>query len=448
MAWEKLKCRDDMCQYRANRHRFDTLLKMSKRNYYQNFQERLNTANTSDPTEFWNYINKLGPKKDRSIPECVRTDNDLFTDCDVVIDKWKNDFMNLFEKPIEVKTEYNGDFYEHVTRELNVLESEVLTNPNSANEILNSDFTEAELSATLAKLKNGKAHGIDELKNEILKQSGVKELILHLFNFCFRNSIIPSVWRQGILHPIPKSGMKDIYSPLCYRGLMLLCTLEKAYTSLLNQRFVKYCDKNKIINDEQAGFRKTYSCEEQIFNLSTAIRYGLNRSRSTYCCFIDIKKFFDWVDRKLLMFKLLQNNICGKFYLALKSIYQNTMCRVRLNNLESESFVINFGLLQGETFSPSLAGFYLNDLINVINEKSNGCLVGNTRVKILLYADDIVLLSNDVNDLQTQINLFDIWCKDWQITCNLEKTKICISVNLMCQDAIRLLTLVENLLIM
>ena len=41
----------------------------------------------------------------------------------------------------------------------------------------------------------------------------------------------------------------------------------KTYTSLLNQRIVKYCDGNNIIVDEQNGFRKGRSCSDHLFTI-------------------------------------------------------------------------------------------------------------------------------------------------------------------------------------
>ena len=241
---------------------------------------------------------------------------------------------------------------------------------------------------------------------------------------CFEKSLIPSVWRQGILHPIPKSGMKDIYTPTNYRGLMLICTLEKTYTSILSKRFNTFCIEHVLTSDKQAGFKPTFSCEEQIFNLYSVIKQNMNENKSTYCAFIDIRKFFDWVDRSLLLYKLAKNNVCGSFYSAVKCIYSTTNCTIRVNDMLSKSFNIESGLLQGETFSPSLAAFYLNDLIHLLKENSKGCSVKNSQLCILLYADDIVLMSDCEKDLQNQLCLFNNWCMDWQISCNLEKTKV------------------------
>ena len=45
-------------------------------------------------------------------------------------------------------------------------------------------------------------------------------------------------------------------------------------------------------------------------------------------------------------------------------------------------------------------------------------------INILLYADDIVLLAENEQDLQSLFFLVENWCKDWRLEVNLTKTNI------------------------
>ena len=111
-----------------------------------------------------------------------------------------------------------------------------LSNTNNFNASLDIPFTIAELLSSQAKLKNQKAVGIDLIPNEILKSDKISELLLHFVNFCFMNAIVPSLWQQAIIKPIPKSSAKDPYIPLNYRGISLLSSIYKLYSSMLNTR--------------------------------------------------------------------------------------------------------------------------------------------------------------------------------------------------------------------
>ena len=46
------------------------------------------------------------------------------------------------------------------------------------------------------------------------------------------------------------------------------------------------------------------------------------------------------------------------------------------------------------------------------------------KIGILLYADDIVLIAENENDLQLRIDILNKWCKHKALNVNFEKTKI------------------------
>ena len=71
---------------------------------------------------------------------------------------------------------------------------------------------------------------------------------------------------------------------------------------------------------------------------------------------------FDSVKRSLLWKKLLKYHIDGKLFKVIHSLYANAKSCVRLEHAESEFFVSNVGVRQGENLSPILFSLFLNDL--------------------------------------------------------------------------------------
>ena len=45
-------------------------------------------------------------------------------------------------------------------------------------------------------------------------------------------------------------------------------------------------------------------------------------------------------------------------------------------------------------------------------------------ISLLLYADDIVLLSENPENLQLMLNKVTEWCKKWRLQVNLDKSQI------------------------
>ena len=50
--------------------------------------------------------------------------------------------------------------------------------------------------------------------------------------------------------------------------------------------------------------------------------------------------------------------------------------------------------------------------------------VGDTNVSILLYADDIALISLTEQDTQRLLNTSHDWCQRWKVLINTEKSKV------------------------
>ena len=51
-------------------------------------------------------------------------------------------------------------------------------------------------------------------------------------------------------------------------------------------------------------------------------------------------------------------------------------------------------------------------------------LQATLNISVLLYADDIAILSETEAGMQTMLNKLDDWCRKWRITVNETKTKV------------------------
>jgi len=289
---------------------------------------------------------------------------------------------------------------------------------------LNQDIANDEIVLMVCKLKNNKACGIDGIPNEILKQRGVISILTEFMNMCFKYNLIPSLWTKSIIKPIPKSATKDPCVPLNYRGISLLSCVSKLMSGIMNDRICKYYDRAGLMVDEQNGFRKNRSCEEHIFTLTSIIRNRKGVGLPTFVAFIDLEKAFDRVDRTLLLYRLLCYNIDGKIYKIIKRMYTNTTSCLKLNNHFTDWFDVSSGVRQGDNLSPTLFSLLINDLATHINQLNKGIQVGQDNISILLYADDMVLISENERDLQIMLVAMNKWTDKWRLKVNIAKSKI------------------------
>ena len=101
--------------------------------------------------------------------------------------------------------------------------------------------------------------------------------------------------------------------------------------------------------------------------------------------------------------------------MALKSVYENVSCTVKVNYLYSDWFDVKTGVKQGCILSPTLPCTLAKEL----NSSAFGVQVNDRNVATLLCADDIVVLAPN---LQTLIDLIHNWCTTWGIKINSSKS--------------------------
>jgi hypothetical protein len=287
------------------------------------------------------------------------------------------------------------------------------------NSALNGNITIDEINSVIMHARSGSAYGYDRIPYDVLKSPNIIIVLHQLFQLVFDSGIIPSAWRKAIICPILKDQNSDKRVPLNYRGISLLSCISKLYTSLINKRLSRYLETEGILSDEQNGFRANRSCEDHIFTLNSVIR----NNKNVFTAFIDLRKCFDFIDREMLLYKLLLNRVDGKMYKSIKNIYASSSSCVRINGKLTEWFECNNGLKQGCNLSPTLFSVFANDLIKEINDLDLGITMGNVKLSLLLYADDIVFMADSEAKLQRMLDTLHDWCKRWRILINSDKSK-------------------------
>ena len=393
-----LRCKRDggdrqllLDHFRQCQYAFDKRYRLFKRRYQRGQLLYLEEIQSSSPQFFWSEINKLGPKRKKTIPmEIWGEDGNLIRETPQVLSKWEKDFATLFKSDA---VGFDDGFFQEMCQLKNNREKEMAEVSFQGNGDLNRVISMEEVLKVINKAKIGKATGIEDLTNEILKSPKLAQVLFNLFLNCFEYGRIPSVWFKSIISPIPKSSKNDPRIPLNYRGISLMSTVYKLYSSLLNERLMEYLEKEQLLVEEQNGFRRARACIDHIYTVCTIVRNRLKVNKSTYACFIDFQKAFDFVNRDLLALRLIQTGVDGKFYQAISSLYSAPQACVKVNEVFTNWFPTPSGVKQGDALSPTLFAVYINDLANQIKPLNCGVTCGSEQVSILLYADDIILLA-------------------------------------------------------
>jgi len=297
---------------------------------------------------------------------------------------------------------------------------------------LNMLFTNEEVSNVLKSFANNKAPGLDGIVIEMVKAG--KEILLpylvSLFNLILNTGTFPLEWSKAILMPLHKKGhTNDVNN---YRGIALLSVLGKVFTKCLTVRLSNYYETQKLMFEEQAGFRRGHSTIDQLFILQTCVTKYLSKPNGrVYCAYIDFSKAFDSVSHDHLFFKLIQDGVHGKFLSIMMSMYSQLKSCIKVENGKylSEWFQCKTGTRQGCMLSPTLFIIYLNIFLTECKElNSLGIYIDEQfhSLMLLLYADDMLEISDTVGRLQKLLNQLESFCSKWGLNVNLDKTKVMV----------------------
>ena len=88
------------------------------------------------------------------------------------------------------------------------------------------------------------------------------------------------------------------------------------------------------------------------------------------------------------------------------------------------SFETKIRVKQGCILSPTLFSLYLNVLNDCLDISCDPVAIDTTKTSSLLYADDIVLLSNTAEGFPNTLNKLGNFCEIWNLKINISKTKV------------------------
>jgi hypothetical protein len=248
-----------------------------------------------------------------------------------------------------------------------------------------------------------------------------------LFNTLFDRGVYPGDWTESIILPLFKKG--DVNNPNNYRGISLSNIGSKLFSTIINGRLKEWVKEHNVTGEHQAGFKEGYSTIDHVFTLLAFIQKQFSKNRKLYVAFIDFEKAFDSINRNLLWPILLKNGVRGKLYKCIKSMYDNVKCKVRCGTQLSDYINSTAGVKQGDVCSPILFSLFINELaLEVLNTGRHGALFSADAFElfILLLADDVVLLSETVVGLQTQLNNLQNATTALKLKVNINKSNIIV----------------------
>lgn len=363
-------------EYQEANTKAQEVINEAKNKSWKEFTKKFN-VHTSVKEMWKNYRKIQGKYRSSSIREIRQGDQRMNTDSDIA-----NSLANHF-----ARISSNQGYTQEFNLFKNKVEQTPLTIPQADGAEYNEPFTKREFEEATEGLK-GSSPGPDNINYAMIFNLPIeyKNLLLDTYNRLWKDSIYPECWTRSIVVPIYK-GKGERTCPGNYRPIYLNSCLGKVMERMINNRLMFIIEERKLINQHQYAFRKGKSTADYLGHLDTTVREATNKKLLAQAVFLDIKKAYDTTWRRLILNRIKEWNIGGNLLRYIQQMLEKRTFRVKANGTLSQETVMENGLCQGSVISVTL---FLIAIDTICSELPQG-------VQVLLYADDVVLISSDSN---------------------------------------------------
>ena len=286
-------------------------------------------------------------------------------------------------------------------------------------------ITTFEIKDVIKSLKKQKAKDEFGMCAEHVIYGGqvIADFLTKVVNAVIQDQQIPPVIKSAINHPIPKKG-KDTTKPGNARGISICPIVGKVVDSIQLQH--QKAAVSETLVDHQFGFTELRSPSHATLLLSEIIAESKESNQPLYICTLDIQKAFDVICHDSLLRKLFDEGLPSRWWQLKKDAYKGMTTKVIWDGEIGEPYKNEQGNRQGGRCSTSDFKVYIVDGIRLLIDSAQGIHIGRTYVGVLACADDLILASNSLDELQHQISLINIYANKQRLVIHPEKSSVSI----------------------
>ena len=340
----------------------------AKQIYYESRFNRIG----NDIRRTWKTINEILTKNQtkNKFPKVFNDDGSMIADRENIANKFNVFFTNIGEKIAKgINYDGNKNYSHYLNKEI-----------HSSFTLMNID--EAAINKIIYNLPPKSSSGCDGISSKLLKVIApaiIKPLTL-LINQVLNTGTFPDKLKIAKVIPIFKKGDPSLFEN--YRPISLLPAISKVLEKIIALQLSSYFEKNKLLFDNQYGFRPKHSTEHAALELIDKIINKMDTNEIPLNIFIDLSKAFDTIDHTILLNKLKYYGLKGPTLNLFQSYLSNRKQCTEIEDTTSTILPIQVGVPQGSILGPILFIIYVNDLPQCTN-----------KFDFIMYADDTTLSS-------------------------------------------------------
>ena len=382
----------------------------AKQMYYESRFNRIG----NDIRRTWKTINEILTKNQtkNKFPAVFNDNGSMITDKVNIANKFNVFFTNIGEKIAKgINYDGNKNYGHYLNKDI-----------HSSFTFMNID--EDAINKIIYNLPPKSSSGCDGISTKLLKVIDpviIKPLTL-LINQVLKTGTFPDKLKIAKVIPIFKKGDQSLFEN--YRPISLLPAISKVLEKRIALQLSSYFEKNKLLFDNQYGFRPKHSTEHAALELIDRITNKMDTNEIPLNIFLDLSKAFDTIDHSILLNKLKYYGLKGSTLNLFQSYLSNRKQYTEIEDTTSTILPIQVGVPQGSILGPILFIIYVNDLPQCSN-----------KFDFIMYADDTTLSStidsfSDINSnasadslINAEIGKVIEWLKINKLSLNKNKPK-------------------------
>uniref|UniRef100_A0A7I4Y7G6 Reverse transcriptase domain-containing protein n=1 Tax=Haemonchus contortus TaxID=6289 RepID=A0A7I4Y7G6_HAECO len=282
----------------------------------------------------------------------------------------------------------------------------------------------SEVANAIRSMKKGTAPGLDNIPADLLRSgnTALHTLLAEHFNHYLKLKRIPEQWKESKTIFLFKKGHREDISN--YRPISLLSVVYESFTKILLNRMECTLDEYQPI--EQTGFRKNFSCMDNIQAVTQLIERSREYRLPLALLFVDYKKAFDSVEINAVLNALAQAGVDPAYVHLLEQCLSNTSTSIQLFERKLK-IPVGKGVRQGDTISPKLFTAALQYAMLNLDWDERGYSVNGRNVNNLRFADDIVLISSSTPEMEKMVSELNAVSRRIGLEMNMSKTQLMVN---------------------
>ena len=396
------KCPIQGSEYKRAQNDVTRSIRLAKASYFSNLFKEVESSSA-----YWNLVNKATkPNARKSIGPIRRDDGSL-----ALTDEDKANVINSFFATV-------GD-------KLSSLLPPPLTSQATGHRcevppLFRATINQKQVTEKIGSIQVKKSAGPDNVNPKLLKLAGnvIVPSLTRLYQHSLEDETVFSQWKSARVTPIHKGD--DEIDPANYRPISLLSIPSKILESVVNDALVTHVfASNDLASDRQWAFRKGFSTELLLTQLTELWRKEVDKGKAVAVAFIDFKKAFDCVQHEQLLTKLQRNfGILGPLHNWLKSYLSNRLQYTVVNGVKSKMQSVSVGIPQGSVLGPTLFALYISDLPSSVPSGETYLFADDTTIYCVAENGD-----QAIHQLNKALKELYSWCLNNRLTPHPKKSE-------------------------